>query len=479
MKELFARRLWLTLACMLCLQLALLVPARADDSAPSGRVIELNFVFLHGLGGNTCTFQMITDKIDELLPLYTEGYTERNPGTTFEVNILARCYPGYLNIETWAENVAVSIQEHFGDKDNLIIVGHSMGGKVALYTVANNIGNLFNKTAAVVTINSPVRNLDRYYVPGGGPMLDYCQTTMLGSDEGICTSLAFYDSARDGLYIGETKHWLAFVSAEDAPLSRKYDRSGVDVWPRNMDDGIVPLPAQFSDGADVIYYGDYGHSDIGLEEEAANKVANNILRYIFGDPIECSVLARTGELEHEADWLLGTDYWSDIVGGIPLESGTITRRNDSFFKWEHWEDIVGEGIYEDKRAYSHITLDSFPLLTNIDRADWYVSENTSDFRLKIETGAAPLTTAEVNWTLFGKGYFELGRERTFYDVEITAGTPLAGIRQVSWLTADDPLDPVMWVWSEAQSPFRWFEAEWKIYQKATRYVALIEEISPR
>jgi pimeloyl-ACP methyl ester carboxylesterase len=267
---------------------------RAEEEPAPSQVKELNFVFLHGLGGNPCTFQLLTDKIEEMLPLYAASYQERNPGITIEMNVLARCYPGYLNIETWAENVAESIEKHFGDRDNLIIVGHSMGGKVALYAVAHDLGGLYGKTAAVVTINSPVKNLDRYYVPGGGPMEDYCRTTMLGSDEGACTSLAYYDSSSDGLLISRTRHWIAFASSEDAPLSTKYDRSGVDVWPRNIDDGVVPLPAQFAEGADVIYYGDHGHSDFGEDDTAASKIANNLFRAIFGDPIECSVLAVRG-----------------------------------------------------------------------------------------------------------------------------------------------------------------------------------------
>jgi hypothetical protein len=176
---------------------------------------------------------------------------------------------------------------------------------------------------------------------------------------------------------------------------------------------------------------------------------------------------------------MGTDYWSDIVGGVPMESGTITHRNGSLFTWQSWEDVIGEGDYADKRAYTHISLTTLPLVSRISRAEWYDPVNTGDFRLSVKTGTAPLATVNVEWTIFGKGYFELGRDRTFYDIEITAGTPLASIRQVSWLSADDPLDPVMWVYSEAQSPFRWFRAEWKIYQKETRYITLIDDISPR
>jgi hypothetical protein len=61
-------------------------------------------------------------------------------------------------------------------------------------------------------------------------------------------------------------------------------------------------------------------------------------------------------------------------------------------------------------------------------------------------------------------------------VEINEGTPLADIRNIYWLHEEDPRDPVIWISSEAQSPFRWFKARWTIYQKETRRVNLIDEI---
>jgi len=441
------------------------------------KVKELNFVFLHGMGGNPCAFQLLSDQLKDLLPGYIARYQEMHPDISIQVNTLLRCYPGYVDISTWAENVTDSINTHFGDREDLILVGHSMGGKTALYATAHNIGNISDKVAAVVTINSPIKNLGQYYVPGGGPMLDYCRTTLLGSDEGVCSSLAYYDSSQDGIKVGQTKHWLAFVSSETAPLSRKFDRSGVDVWPRNMDDGTVPLSAQFSNGADVIHYGEYGHSDLNKLPEISRLIADKILRYIFGNPVECSVIARSGTVEHEADWLLGTDRWSDIVGGIITSTGSINYINNSFLKFQEWEDIVGDCVEGDKRAYSHIRLSSLPVITSIKQARWLIPDNIDDCRLYLRSMAAPFASVKIDWTIYSSGLFPAEKERTFYDVEISEGTPLAGIRHVSWLHDDDPRDPVIWIWSEAQSPFRWFKANWSIYQKEIRQTRIIDEIS--
>ncbi|MFC1953225.1 esterase/lipase family protein [Chloroflexota bacterium] len=447
-------------------------PAQAN----SGKILELNFVFLHGMGGTPCTLQLLSDQILELAPLYTTSYETENPSISIEVNTLERCYSGYADIHTWANNITDAIDKRFKDKKNLILIGHSMGGKAALYAVANNIGNISEKVAAVVTINSPIRSLSQYYVPGGGPMFEYCRTTLLGSDNGVCASLATYDSSRDGAIVSENKHWLALVSSEPAPLSTLFDRTGVDVWPRNMDDGTVPLPAQFTENADVVYYGEYSHSDFASINGPGKFVANQILRYIFGEPIECSVYARSGSLEHEADWLLGTDQWTDIVGGIVATTGTIEHTNNYFYKWQEWEDIIGEYIEGDKRAYSHVSLSSLPIVSGIKQVSWLTLENENDLRINVQSQAAPLSSVNINWTIYKSGLFPPEKSRTFYDIEMTEGTPLAGIRYAAWLD-DSPDNPVFWIWSEAQSPFRWFKVEWRIYQKETRLVNIINEIT--
>jgi len=46
---------------------------------------------------------------------------------------------------------------------------------------------------------------------------------------------------------------------------------------------------------------------------------------------------------------------------------------------------------------------------------------------------------------------------------------------VSWVT-NDPRDLRALVWSEAESPFRWFQAEWRIYFKEIRQRKVIDEI---
>ncbi len=447
----------------------------AMTSEPPTNVKELNFVFLHGMGGTPCALQLLADHIHEQLPTFALGYQQDNPDTAVLVNTLMRCYPGYVDIGTWAMNIADGINTHFQDKDNLILVGHSMGGKAALFAVANNIGNLATKVSLVVTINSPIRSLDEYYAPGGVPAVDYCRIGLLGSDEGVCSSVSYYDSSNDGAFVSIASHWLAFVSSEPIPMSKKFDRAGVDAWPRNLDDGTVPLPAQFSSAADVIYYGEYGHSDLATQDDVANFIANQILRYIFGDPVECSVFARGGTFEHKADWLLGTDYWNEVIGEVVASSGIIQHTNESYITWQEWEDVVGYCPESRKRSSSLLKRLSFPFLTSIQQANWVDPDNVYDCRLYVKSRAAPRNSVQVGWTIYSRGLLPEGEERAFYDVEIVDGTPLTSIKHVSWAD-DDPRDIRLWIYSEAQSPFRWFNAEWRIYQKVTRYRKVIDEI---
>ena len=334
------KRLSIAIAVAICFQLGFSGTAGLAAESHVG-VKELNFVFLHGAAGNPCGPQLLADSILEQIPSYIQEYQHANPGIEVKVNSLNRCYPGDVDVETWAKNIADSIDNHFGGRGNLILVGHSMGGKAALYAVAKNVSNLADRVALVVTINCPIKNMNRYQLVGGGSFGDYCRAGwLIRSDNGLCASVGTYDSSEDGKWVGQNRHWLAFIAVENAPLSPQFDYSGVDPYPRDIDDGAVPISAQYSDGADVIYYGEYGHSDFHIKKEVADSIAEEITKYIFGGTIECSVLARDGNFGHRAGSLLGTDYWQDFLGDVLGSSGRLWHWNQSYTKWQEWEDVV-------------------------------------------------------------------------------------------------------------------------------------------
>lgn len=462
------------MAAVLLVSLLLSLPAQSTPLNP-GQIKELNFVLLHGFGGHSCALQLLEDYIKDKAPAYIRSYEQENPGTRVTLSTLNRCYPNDVDIDTWAKNIAETVQKHLPGKDNLVLIGHSMGGKTALYAVANNIGKLAEKTVMVVTINSPVKSLQNYYYVGGQPSANYWELNWLISSRGAIESIMNYDSSRDGQIVGLQKRWLAFISAESAPLSNQFDAGGIDYLPRDMDDTIVPISAQYSDGADVVYYGEYAHSHFGESGDVASFMADQILRYIFGGTIPCSVLARAGTFEHRADIFPGKDRWEDLVGGLLASNGTLTHYNGSLW-WREWEDVVGVSATDSLRSNHEPRKPDHPLsLTGITQIGWIDPANDRDSRIRIRTRAAPFGTVQVNWSIYQQGLLPQGIQRDHYEVEITTGTPLADIPRVAWET-DNPRDLRLRIWSQADSPFRWFKAQWRVYFKESRQRSVIDGI---
>jgi len=465
---------WLTLLFVLALSLGAGGPARAEAS-PAIR--ELNFVYLHGMGGDACSLQLLADKIAQQLPARVTGYEVAYPGNVIETDAYIRCYPNDVDIGAWASNVAEAVNRYFAGKKNLVIIGHSMGGKAALYTVAHNVGGLADRTAMVVTINSPVKSLEGYYLVAGATASDYYKTIGMVDSHGVLNSAVYYDSAADGLKVGEAKHWLALISGEAAPSSPLYDTAGVDPFPRDQDDEIVPLSAQYADGADVVYYGEHEHSEFGREDDLADRLAQQILTYIFGGDIACSMFAGSGGFEHKADWVPGTDYWRDTTGEISSTTGTIAHFNPSFTRWQEYEDVVGEDSPTPgtRSSYAVTPQATFPVLARFISARWYSPDDLSDGRIIIKTRLAPRNTVRLAWKVYQRGMLPAGVVRNHYEVQITTGTPFTNIPDVAWASADTR-DIRLRVFSNADSPFRWFQGVWRVYYTEVRFREVVSEL---
>ena len=472
------KRLSIVIATVLCLQLGF-AGSVSSAAESTGGVKNLNFVFLHGAAGNPCGPQLLSDSVAEQISSYILEYEQANPGIKVNVNVLNRCYPNDVDIESWAKNIADSVDKYLPAEGKIIFIGHSMGGKSVLYAVAKNIGNLAERTALVVTINSPIKSLDRYSVAGGGSFVTYCRAALWNTTKGACMSVATYDSSEDGKWVGQNRHWLAFISGENAPLSPQFDYGGVDAYPRDMDDGALPMSAQYSDGADVIYYGEYGHSEFHFVKGLADFMAREILKYIFGGTIQCPVLARDGGFQHKAGSLLGTDYWQDIVGDVLGRSSRIWHLNQSYTEWQEWEDIAEyyPPTYENdlRSRYEFERVRSAVIFTSIEELRWLNPDNPQDCRLYIRTRAAPRNYIQVDWKIYREGLLSEGTKRDHYEIEIVTGTPLAEVYRASWAT-ENTRDLRVQVWSQAERPFRWFEAKWRVYYQESRFRKIIDEI---
>lgn len=445
------------------------------DTADTQKVKELNFVFLHGLVSNASAMQLLDDSIQDRMQGYVADYEYNHPGVKVSSDTLLRSFPNTVDIETWANNIAEAINERFPGKKNLVLIGHSMGGKTALYAVSHNIGNLADKVAMVVTINSPVKSLADYYYVGGDTAFDYWGAQQLITDSGALESLVNYDSSQDGKWVSTNKRWLAFISTEASPLSNQFDVSGIDALPRDMDDMLVPISAQYADGADVVYYGEYGHDALIKTEDVTGYLADQILVYIFGGNIECSVFARGGAFEHKADLFPGTDNWQDSVGGVLAGSGTVTHQNDSF-AGQTWEDVVGESFNGSERSGFQIKQkNSLPVLTGVKQSSWASAIDPQDGRISLTTWAAPRNSVQVDWSVYQKGLLPLGITRDHYEVELETGSQFSSIGQVDWET-NDTRDVRLRISSQAQSPFRWFRAYWRVYYKESRQRQIIDDL---
>lgn len=443
-------------------------------------VKTVNFVFSHGAGGNSCTQQLLADTLSQCIGSYIQEYERANPGVKVKFNILNRCYPNDVDLDTWAVNLAKSVEQHLPREGSIVLIGHSMGGKAALYGVAKNVGSLADRTVLVVTINTPVTALNKYFMSGGATFEDFCRAAMVvRADRGVCKSVATYDSSADGDWVGRHRHWLAFISGENAPLSSQFNYGGMDMYPRDMDDGALPVSAMYGDGADVVYYGEYGHSDFGTSKGVAEFMAYRLLDYIFGGEIECSVLARQGSFGHRAPSGIGKEHWSDVLGDVLGGKGTVWHWNPSYVRWQEWEDTIMPALasYEEpvRSRYVVNMVESSAWFTSLKEARWLEPSNAADCRLYLKTSAAPRNSIKVDWEIYLQGRLNAIWERDRWEIEVTAGTPLSEVYRAAWLS-DDPQDVRVLAFSRAEKPFRWFQANWRVYYKEGRQRKVIEEV---
>jgi pimeloyl-ACP methyl ester carboxylesterase len=461
----------------LALVVILAVPAMAQTAA--GTAIEekeLNLVFMHGAGGSTGSMQLLSDMVLDRIPVYVAEWETAHPGFKLRISTLNRDYPNDADIDKWANNVARDIGK-YSHKKNLVLIGHSMGGKTALYMTAHNVGEISDNVLAVVTINSPIRAFNRYYFVGG---VNYWQAVWaLPQDNGtlssgVLSSIASYDSVSDGKVVGTDNHWLAFISGESSPSSPQFDVSGIDPLPRDMDDEIVPISAQYADGADVIYYGEHAHGDFTHSDELSGQLADQILRYIFDKRIDVSLPAKNGTFQHEAGWMPVVENFEDQVGSTTVNNGQIVHKNDSSVWFQDWQDVVGIDASTGNRDNYTLRLASWPVLTGIVESGWQ-GDNPEGSWIYVKTRAAPGMTVKVDWSVSMNALLAKGFPRDHYEVEIASGTPFTAVDRVTWVS-ENTRDQRLKLESHAEGPFRFFNARWRTYVKIPRIRNIIGQM---
>ena len=450
---------WGIITVFLVLLIQLVITSSVCQAQPATQTKELAFVFLHGMGGSPGTFQLLSDSIVDKLPAYIRGYEQKNPDVAILAadETLIRQYPNYVDIDTWANNIAISIKKYFPHK-NIVLIGHSMGGKVALYMTAHNIGNISDRIAAVVTINSPVKKLSQYYTVGGANFFQ--ESFLITQDRGVINSIENYDASADGKWVAEHKHWLALCSSEGSPMSSQFNHSGVDAFPWNMDDTIVPIEAQYADGADVVYYGEHYHSEFGNDPALSSALADYILKYVFGEDIDLSVLSDSGSIKYDAGIFPFKYNFKEIVGVEQLATGTFTYQNDSW-GWQEKTFVVGEANLNGIRSSFDVKTQCIPIISGLSQAKWLKSDE-GDSQLVVRVRAAPHSRVIVTWSIIGYHPKDMARDR--YEASVSTGTPFTTVSTVTW-AGNETSDYRLQLIAQAQGPLRWLTIDWKVYAK--------------
>ena len=231
-----------------------------------------------------------------------------------------------------------------------------------------------------------------------------------------------------------------------------------------MDDGLVPISAQYAEGADAVYYGEWGHSAFSDNPSLTASVAGQILSYVFGGEIPTAVLGSSGSVEHRAGWMPLPYGWEDRLGESAGTSGVISHSNGSFFKWQQWEDIVGSCTPGNRPAAYWFHRDSLPILTSASQVRWLNPDDPTDCRLLVTTRAAPRSKVKVRWNIRQHEPLPDGVNRDHYEIKVSNGTGVTGITGAAWLTGDGD-DTRLQVSSSAQGPFRWFRADVSLYRR--------------
>jgi hypothetical protein len=89
------KRLLLLIMVVLCVVMVCpgLAQAASSDAA---NVKELNFVFLHGMGGNASALQLLEDSVVAQMPAYITNYEYEHPDIKVQTDMLLRSYPNQV-----------------------------------------------------------------------------------------------------------------------------------------------------------------------------------------------------------------------------------------------------------------------------------------------------------------------------------------------------------------------------------------------
>ncbi|HEX6290097.1 MAG TPA: hypothetical protein VFZ66_12945 [Herpetosiphonaceae bacterium] len=339
------------LLCCLC-SLTLVLMSNAASKAAT-QTIQLNLLYVHGVKGGTSDRQNAQYSLDELeaavnaeIGSRIQTYQSAHPGVTIAYrSARANLYtatpspyhpsdslgplymddwevgdPGCTTTKQgqpcttayeWRYRLAREIESKFpGDAKNVILVGHSTGGRVAMEVAANvgpdGVGTMNwgvqHKIAGVVSVQGMLDalNSSKYNVVGsasfvttcknGDPILGFGSSTALGN--GWCEYAGYIGGFPAADWVAKNKRALMLISYascspslwtgySDGPLP--YDAQGSTAATGIQ---MTPAPGQTWRPAHGVKYGSFCHSAITSTSDSNHAAAvsaakTRLLNWIF------------------------------------------------------------------------------------------------------------------------------------------------------------------------------------------------------
>lgn len=262
----------------------------------------IHIMFLHGMPETPDVLMPLKERINSLF--------------TSKDIILDFWYPHLSDTESaevWASNIADEIQK-WDPSGKIVLIGLSMGGKSAVHLTAHEKYGVQDWIDSVITINTPLKSFNNFFNAYTGYhypqiFLPLVGKSLMGYEtpDGFIDIVTF-DSSEEANWIASEKQLLCFISGEPNPTHPLFDDVRGEMFPRVMDDGAVPLPAQYTSKANVVYYGFKQHEAVFRDLEEAGScdiIASTIVDFLLGLSIERSCEVFNGSL------IVGRKHWFD------------------------------------------------------------------------------------------------------------------------------------------------------------------------
>jgi pimeloyl-ACP methyl ester carboxylesterase len=392
---------------------------------------EIWIAFFHGLGGHPSVNVPLIENISRV-------FTQDN----VTLRYINPQLPNDVSLEEWSNNIATEIEQWASNETQtqpwIILVGHSMGGKAGLHAVANNLKNIDKYVASVITINSPIKNLGRYrpftYFWNGLLLHLVAERVLHTHNVAALKDCRDIDTSIDGTkWVSEqNRSWLSLISAEAYPTDPACDFNLTgkpqDMYPRYMDDGLVPIDAQYTTDSTTIYYGEYWHQAMVNNPCAIHTLANITVQYLTGGSVNVSFFHSAWLYDHKS---ILPRHWNETVGRdeILLDTGHISHAAGLLPPYQ-WNEEVGRN-YSFPRSRFEVQQTS-GIGSRVAKADW-VSANINDYQLDITIQSLPLCKIDMDWRVYGivAPFFH----RDHYEMEVLEGSSYghSGIRYGGWL----------------------------------------------